>query len=302
MRVAQNNLYNTSIGQIQKTRNRMMDVNEELSTQKRINQPSDDPVGAAKILKLRTSEQNLLQFQNTNSAAEIFLNYTDHALEDLTNVINHAKELAISQSSDASANADSRMAIAEDVEQLFAHTVSIGNRKLGDRFIFGGFKTTKEPFNIDGDYKGDNGLIKVEIQEDVYIPMNVAGSEVFQGKGYKNADSSINSNVFDILRSLHTGLMTNDTKIIQGTLDRLEGCLSRVIQVRARVGARAASVSAAKGSLGQSLIDGTSLKSEIEDADIVKAASEITKEQDILHASLNATQRLLQPSLMDFLK
>jgi flagellar hook-associated protein 3 FlgL len=297
LRVTQNNLYNSSLTQLQSKREKMMNAQQELSTQKRINQPSDDPVGTVNVLSLRTDDANSNQFKENSELAEIFLNYSDTALSQLTEVVNQAKELTISQASVASANPETRTAIAETVKQLYDQTVNIANQKLGDRYIFGGYHTTSSPFNGFGEYLGDKGSIRVEIAEGVFLPINLNGASVFLGEGEENG-----TDIFITLRDLHTGLMTDDTLQIQGVIDKFDQFHKQLIQDRAKIGSRIESIKASRTGIEQGLIDNSKLKSEIEDADIVRAATEIKKEEDILQSTLSATTKLLQPSLIQFLK
>ncbi len=74
----------------------------------------------------------------------------------------------------------------EEVEQLLNQVIQVSNRKLGDRYIFGGFRTNMTPFNRSGEYLGDNGEIKIQINKDAYVTMNVPGNKIFLGEGSVN--------------------------------------------------------------------------------------------------------------------
>jgi len=300
MRVTQNSLYAASLENVNQKRSKMVDLQAELSSQKRINKPSDDPVGSAQVLGLRKNDANIEQFKQTGDQAEMLLNYSDTALDELLGIVNHLKELSISQSSDTSANESTRIAIGDEVEQIYSQLTSVGNRKMGDKFIFGGYHTTSEPFDSFGTYKGDLGQINVEVNDGVFMPVNLNGAKIFLGKQISKGKDGVN--LFDVTRTLHTGLMTNDTKLIQTTLDDLDKATQQVIQLRAELGSRINTIKTYKNGLDQTKIDNAKLKSEIEDADIVSTASELKKEEALLDTTLNATKRLLQPSLLDYLK
>jgi len=91
--------------------------------------------------------------------------------------------LAIAQASDAGASEQTRKVVAAEVSQLYDQSVQIANRKLGERFIFGGYKTTQAPFDLDGQYRGDSGELKLHIDKDSFLAMNIPGNAVFQGVG-----------------------------------------------------------------------------------------------------------------------
>ena len=167
------------------TRNRSdLDLYQnQAATQKRITKPSDDPVAASQVLGARTEEQSNKQFVKNLNYAKSFLDYSEQSLGDLDNVLVRAKELAISQANDASANPETRRAVAAEVSQLYAEAIQIANRRLGDRFIFGGFKTVHPPFDQNGNYNGDDGEMKVHIDKDTFLSMNMPGSVALLGKG-----------------------------------------------------------------------------------------------------------------------
>ncbi len=182
MRVSNNMNYEQVKGNIQKNRSEMADLQNQAATQKRITKPSDDPVGTARTLGLRTEKIGIEQFMKNGDLAKGFMNITESSLGDLTELLSRAKELAIGQSSDASTNAEGRMATASEVDQIFKDMVAIGNRRMGERYIFGGYKTTKSPFNHNGDYKGDSGGIQVEVNKGVYSTINLPGDKLFLGR------------------------------------------------------------------------------------------------------------------------
>ena len=133
MRVTEGTNYDTIRDSISRSRGRMEGLQHQSATLKKLNTPSDDPVGAAKVLEVRTDKMNNDQFTMNSKLAETFLNNTDHALEELSELVVRAKEIAIGQSSGASANDETRMGVAEEVSQLYQHAVATGNRRIGER-------------------------------------------------------------------------------------------------------------------------------------------------------------------------
>src|SRR6476620_2336067 len=99
MRVTENTNYEVVRDSIRRGRERMQDLQQQTATLKKLNTPSDDPVGSAKILELRTDKVNNDQFQLNSKMAEAFLNNSDHAVADLSEIVLRAKEIAINQSS-----------------------------------------------------------------------------------------------------------------------------------------------------------------------------------------------------------
>ncbi|MBX3018301.1 MAG: flagellar hook-associated protein FlgL [Bdellovibrionaceae bacterium] len=347
---------------LQKNRTDMSDLQNQAASQKRLNKPSDDPVGAARVLATRTEDRGLNQFVKNIHQARSFLDMTDQALNEMSDLLVRAKELAVQQANDAGANPETRQVAALEIGQTFSQAVQIGNRKLGERYIFGGFKTTTSPFNQAGDYKGDDGDMNVLINKDAEVAMNLPGSRVFGGVGV-SADGHLRAkmdspktaedlnqyqrdneelrqeiedgrdeefvlrgpasstetsrrrqvetvpqntqdgiNVFRVLKNFEIALRTNDKEEIQIAIDDIDRSLSQVIQGRAQVGARVQTLNQTQESLQKSLVDNKALQSQIEDADLFQTVSDISKTDSALRASLETSGRLVQKSLLDFLR
>ena len=183
MRVADIMTYDQVNRAIARNRSELEKYQNEAATQLRVTKPSDDPVAASQVLSDRTDEHATQQFIKNLNYAKSFLGYSAQSLGDLVNLLIRAKELAIGQANDGSSNPETRRSVAVEVQQLYDEAVQIGNRQLGDRFIFGGFDTTNPPFDHNGYYHGDNGEMKVNIDKDTFMAMNMPGSVAFLGKG-----------------------------------------------------------------------------------------------------------------------
>lgn len=180
--------YNQVNQNLAKNRSEMADLQNQAATQKRINKISDDPNAAARVLAARTEESSNKQFIKNINNGKAFLDFSDQSLSELSDVLVRAKELAVGAANDASGNAESRKVTASEIEQIYNQSVQIGNRKMGERYIFGGFKTETKPFSSQGDYNGDDGEIKIQIQKDSFIGMNMPGNKIFLGRGSGGGD------------------------------------------------------------------------------------------------------------------
>lgn len=346
---------------LQKNRSEMTDLQNQAATQRRVNKPSDDPIAAARVLGARSEDRGTSQFLKNINYARSFLEFSDQSIGETADILVRLKELAIGQANDAGASADTRKVVAEEVGQAFNQIVQIGNRKLGERFVFGGYKTTSTPFSRAGEYMGDDGDMHIPIDKDATVAMNVPGDSVFLGRGIsadglirprteppKSADeleqyqknetlrkedikesqtaevslrgpASIGDrspreadtvtgpeqnglNVFGVVKDFEVSLKTNDKEGIQDSIDRLDQALSQVILNRAQVGARIQHLNKTQESLQKSLVDNKSLASQMEDADLFQVVSDITKTDSALKATLETSGKILQPSLLDFLK
>jgi flagellar hook-associated protein 3 FlgL len=297
----------------------------ESATLKKLNRPSDDPVGAAKVLEVRTDKVNNEQFQVNAKFAQAYLDNTDHALEEISEIVMRAKEIAINQSSNASSTPESRLGVSEEVSQLFQRAVATGNRRIGDRYIFGGFKTTGAPVDAEGNYRGDDGQVMIEVGREVFIGANIPGHEVFNTHPESSADgrrvsppasggperrisseatggAPQNSNLFQQLRALRTGLLTGDIETVRGTMDAFDDLLGKVISTRSKIGSRIQSIEGNMSALDRHNVTNAQLTSSIEDADMTQVVSDLAKEETVFKSSLASSKHLIQPTLLDFLR
>ena len=193
MRIADKMSYDQIKSNIARNRTEMSQLQNQAATQKRVTKPSDDPVAASRVLFSKTEQRGVDQYLKNLNYARSFLDFSEQSLGEMSELLMRAKELAIAQSSDAGASEQTRRVVAAEVAQLYDQSVQIANRKLGERFIFGGFKTTQPPFTLDGEYNGDSGELKIHIDKDSFLAMNLPGSAVFQGRGLGRDGASFRS-------------------------------------------------------------------------------------------------------------
>lgn len=184
-RVSENSTSKSLNFSLGKTKTKLENLNLSGASLKKITKPSDDPSGSIAVLSIRSSNVDIKQYNRNINFARTNLSFTESALEDLSNIMSKAKEIAIGQASDLY-NPEVRQSVAKEIQQLKNQAISIGNRRLGNRFIFGGHKTLTRPFSETGQYNGDNGSIHLEVSKDYFIPINLTGQQVFFAKGDKD--------------------------------------------------------------------------------------------------------------------
>jgi flagellar hook-associated protein 3 FlgL len=311
----------------------MENLQQQHATLRKLNAPSEDPIGAAKVLEMRTDKVNNDQFQMNARLAETFLSNSELALGELAEVAMRAKEIAIGQASGASSNEDTRLGVSEEVKQLHQQAVATANRRIGDRYLFGGFKTNRAPVTQDGKYVGDAGQMTVEVGRDVFISMNVAGIEAFNthpklsrdGRELKGNIEKLqqdperipaasqefvdsgeggpeNVNLFGEIENLRIGLLTGDLDAIRSTLDRFDQVHGRLTAMRAKIGSRLQGLQSTSQALERHNLTNAQLSSSLEDADMAQVVSDLAKEETLFKSALSTSQKLIQPTLLDFLK
>ena len=174
---------NTSQGQITRTQQQLLRVQNELSTGKRINAPSDDPGDAAVVQQLhKTLEQREAYLTNLRHAKSQ-LGAADTAMGDLTALVQEAQTIA-SANVGSDVTADQRTAAAAIVGNLFNQALTLGNRQFEGAFLFGGDRATDPPFSpVAGGvrYNGTGRVLNNAVDENTTQPFMVSGNDVFGG-------------------------------------------------------------------------------------------------------------------------
>lgn len=331
---------------LNKTKARVEDLQLKGAKLKSITKPSDNPVSNVEAMAIISATNDNVQFQKNSDFALLNLSVTEKSIEELTDILVKAKEIAIAQSSDFF-NADVRKNIANEVKQLFNQSLAIANKKVGLKHIFAGTNTLQSPFDSNGNYQGDTGRVSLEVSRNFYIPTNLTGAEVFfdmdtnvkvenpldkidsfqkdsdQGptftidrslasisvgdipkKETPDGHPSFNSeeNIFSQLRALSGALENNDPRMVQGLLEKFDSSISRLVTLRTRIGSIINSVEVAKTNLESENIDNASRKSSLIDADVAELFSDINKQQAVLKTTYQASQGVMNQTLMDFLR
>jgi flagellar hook-associated protein 3 FlgL len=324
MRVTQNTNFATIQEAIHRSRSRMGKYKMQTASTRKLNSPSDDPVGATKVLQMRTGKLKNEQFQMNANMAQSFLSNSEHVLSELSEIVVRAKELALAQASGISGNDSSRLGVAEEINQLYQQAVSSANRRVGDRYLLAGYRVDQPAVDEKGRYQGDSGQMMVEIADEVFIAMNVPGIDVFNTDSKNSNDSNRqreegrnlaspsgadferhlgeNVNLFDELQTLRISLLSGDLEGIRSTLDRLDDMHAKLVATRAKIGSRLNGLQNTLSALERQNLVNAELSSTLEDADMVEVMTGLAREETILRSALQSSQKLVQPTLMDFLR
>jgi len=302
MRVTNQSLSNQVQEGLQQAYRRLAETQESVSTGKRINRLSDDPFGAVRAVDLRSFEASLDQYGKNIQSALPLLNQTDSVLGEADDILSRTKELALAMTN-GSVSPQDRASTAAEVRQLFLRLLSLGNTKFENRYLFAGFENATVPFT-EGvgivTYSGDGGEIKIQANSSTNVAVNLPGDKVFQGVGV-----TAGVDMFDVLLDLETALQANDVTGPSGIgaqIGRLDTALNQASRFRAEVGARLDTLNTASQGLEAMRLGATEMRSQIEDVDALKIYSDFARLQQVFQAALQSSARVIQPSLLDFLR
>ena len=150
MRVTQNMMSNLFVRNIQKQTEAMLQRQEQVATQKRINRPSDDPGGMARVLDGRSTLAAIDQYVENIKQGKTRLEITETTLKQVDDLVQQARKLAETNSG-ADVTADQREFAAENVKEIYDQVMQLANSRFGGRYMFAGYQTDTAPFTRDAD-------------------------------------------------------------------------------------------------------------------------------------------------------
>lgn len=299
MRISERQRYNITNARIENTKYQHAQKLENLSTLKRINKVSDDPLGLTKVISLKDKIKNIDQIKKNLDFAKGFLERSESAIANIEENLIRAKELAINLSN-ATQDQNSRSAAALEIKKILKEIVHFANTSYGNKFIFSGFRTNIPPLSEDGEYIGDDGVIFLHVDENDMRQINIQARYLFETSDDERKAGHLN--MIDCIKTLHTGLNENDMNMIHKALDDLDFQIEKAVSYRAKCGAYQNALYNIQKKLEMVLEQDRQLKSNIEEVDIFEVASDFKRSEAILQSTLLASNKMLQPSLLNFMQ
>jgi flagellar hook-associated protein 3 FlgL len=276
-RITQNMMTRDSLASLQANLSRTARLQEQMSTGRVINRPSDSPTGAAAAMRLRDDLAATGQYQRNTQDGVSWLGIIDNALTSVTDQTREARDTALQGASAGTGGQGVRDGLAGTIDELRKSLLADANTTYLGRPVFVGTTTPVTRTVADG----------------VTIRVDADATAVFGADG---------DNVFSHLSDLSTALRAGDQAGIAAGIDHLNKDLDRLATAHAEVGTRAARVDAAAQTATDTELRLKSSLSNVENADLPQVIVDLQMQQTSYQAALAATSRVMQPSLLDFLR
>lgn len=291
MRVTDRMIFDAATLNATKSRDRAQAAMEEVSTGMRVQHPGDDPAVAAAMVRGGQAVDRLNAINQNAGRASDEANAADDALQSLANVLSRARELAVQMGNDTYSAAD-RAGAATEVDALFRQAVTLMNRDVNGRYIFGGDQDGAPPFDVAGNYTGDTTVRQVEVAPGVLEDASVRADITVKGVGG-------GVDLFATLRSLSTALTSNTSNNIRGALTSIDSATTQLTTTLAKVGSMGDAFSTAQ-TLATSMRDATvKTVATQSEADIFEASSRLALANHALDATLTAAAQSFRLTLMN---
>jgi flagellar hook-associated protein 3 FlgL len=296
VRVTQGMLNQQMLFDLEANTDRLLRLQNQVATGKRINEPADDPVGVGFVMRYKSEIAYYQQYQDNANAAQGWLNYTDTVMSQAYQVVQRARDLAVQGASDTM-SPDDRQALASEVDQLYQQLVTIGNSQYNGQYIFNGQQTQQAPYGSTGaeTVTTDSGDILYDVGDGIHLTVNTPGNKFF-------GDASDSDNAFALLKNLSDALKGDDGQAVNQLLGQFDSRLNQMSAAQADVGARLNRVQFEQSRLSDLLNNFQTLLAGVQDADMAKAITDLTTAQSVQQAALQVGARVIVPTLVDFLK
>jgi flagellar hook-associated protein 3 FlgL len=299
-RVTQSMLTQRSLTSVQNGLLRMSQAEEQLSTGRKINRPSDDPTGTTTALRARVGVSDQTQYQRNANDGLGWLSTIDSTLQGMNDQVRRAYTLAL-QGADTGSNGPTALgALADEVDQIKGSLIDSANTTYLGRPVFGGTTSGDTAYDSTGSYVGDDGQVTRRVGDGTVVRVDTSGPAAFGDQS--QPASSADSTVFQHLDALSTALRSGDSATITAQISNLQGDMSRISTALAKEGAAYNQISNASNVASANQLALKKTQSGAEDVDVAEATIALATQQTAYQAALAATSKTLQPSLLDFLR
>src|SRR5690625_3596790 len=294
MRITQTMLSNNMLNNLMNSQVKMDKYLEQLYTGKKISRPSDDPVIAMKGINYRAQLAQVEQFKRNTGEVNNWMDNSDAALDNATKAMHRLRDLVV-KAGNAAYGDEELQSIKAEAEQIKLDLIDIANTKVNDKYIFNGTNTSEKPI-VDGMPNHTEPItpVMIEVSNGTRIQANVDASEIF--------DEDFFGAINEFIDLLDRDGAEGESFDIGNTLDSIDEQTKGIINARADLGSRMNRLELIESRLADQEIIATRTMSNNEDIDFEVAITNLITQESLHRAALAAGSRVIQPTLIDFLR
>jgi len=288
-RVTQRSMSNVTLRGLQAALSRTQDLQNQLSSGRRVSRPGDDPSAAVSAMKLRSARAGDEQFLRNADDATGRLAAADTSLQTISERLSRVRELVV-QSQNGATDVAGRASLAEEIGDLRDDIIDQYNVRWLDRPVFGGTVPGSDAVDkATGAYIGDDADITTRISRYATVRVDVKGS-------------AAGADVLPGLLSTIAGDVGSASASVPDDLNALDQAMTSVYQAIGDVGAREARIDTTKAKVDSERLDFTARISENEDVDLPETIMHLQSQQVAYQSALGAASKILQTSLAEYLR
>ncbi len=283
---------------------RILGLQEQMSTGQTVNRPSDNPMAARRAVDAQSVLAQNKQYLTNISSISPYLTETETAVTTVENFRQRAYELTLQGLNDTNGQTQ-RNQIALEINSILEDVLSQSNYNSNGRYVFGGTRTATVPFtatrNANGEitavaFEGNTETFEVEIAAKNRIKVNENGQTVF----LQTSGSSVD--IFQTLINIRDNLRAGGTAALQTDLQNLVNAQDQLMVAVSRLGATQSRVETMDANLRDINTQLQEVISDNLDADYADVVVNLNSQSNAYQASLSAAARVIQPSLLDYIR
>ncbi|WP_342495792.1 flagellar hook-associated protein FlgL [Bacillus sp. FSL K6-0994] len=302
MRVTQGMISQNSLRNISKSYEKLSKINEQAQTGKRFTKTSDDPVAAVKSLQYSTALFRNEQYKNNLNEAQNWIDTSETSVTEIIDIMSNIRDKVL-DAANGTKQPEDLAAIGVEIGQMKNQIIDAMNTQMLGKFVFNGTNTNVKPVveNADGTYTfnfenyTDANAVQANISDG--ITLNVNSNPISAFGGQANGQNVIEM-LTDLENSLKNGTFANSDDAL-ASIDQFKEVMSAE---RSDLGARSNRVDLVGSRLTSQFEVLKNAKSDNEDVESEKAILDLLQQETVNRAALATTAKVIQPSLVDFLR
>jgi flagellar hook-associated protein 3 FlgL len=291
-RVTATSMTQTAMRHLQANLTQLARLQEQATSQRAFSVPSDDPAAAATALQVHAAQQRNDQYARNIDDGLAWVTTIDNSLSASTSLLRRARDLTVRGANSGSLDATAKEAIAVELQGIRDELLAQANTTVLGRAVFAGTSNTGAAFDADYGFTGTTGSeVTRRVSDGVAVRVDADGSAVF-GTGDESVFALLDGVVADLRAGTDVG----------GRLTAIDDRMSAMLGVQGTVGARQAQIERAKeAAVGQS-VSLEARRAAVEDVDSVEVLVKLQSQELVYQSALAVTGRVMQPSLLEFLR
>ena len=309
MRITTSMMTSSFLSNLNNNLSAMQTYQTQLATGRRITKLSDDPVGVLGSMNARVKLQRLEQYKDNIGSVQDILKQTETVLQEVNKMLQTAYERAVQTTTDTYSDED-RTAAANEIAQLKEHLLNLGNTKVSNQYIFGGYNATKAPFVVDASgnllYNGlnvavNNAALQEQAQQNTSVELGYDMKMTATINGLELLGSG-EDNIYKLLDEINAALSGGASSEELGAfITKFQDAQADVMAKTAEIGARANRLTMLENRYEDDEVNYTEIKSKVEDVDQAEAIMRYKMAESVYLFALKIGSNIIQPTLVDYL-
>jgi flagellar hook-associated protein 3 FlgL len=306
MRVTPGMTADNAVYNLQQGRSALDALQEQVSSGSIVNKPSDDPLTTRQLLDLQNQISAGDQYTSNITKGTLLLNVTNTALGGMADIMTQVKKTAASMLN-GSNDPVAITSATSNLTQLKAQLIDLGNTQIGNQYVFAGFKNS-QPFDAAGNFTGTNDALNVAITQGSQVATNVSGGTLLRGgtpPAAVGSGATAGGSPVDILGSIDaliSAISSNNTTAIGDGIKNMQTAGSQINSSISDVAGRLVRMTNVQTMITNNQNTLKGIYGDKQNVDYAKVGVELSQQTTAFNASLSATAKLSQLSLLDYLK